>query len=134
MKNGMKNKNNVRARGNNQGSSRLVYSDDPAAYCKNCTELKSNCKCVLTQHKSDPETTVVRVGRQTKGRKGGGVSVITGLPLSAQELKQLAQQLKKKCGCGGTLKDGVIEIQGDQRDLLLELLQEQGWNAKKAGG
>ncbi|MDY0212305.1 MAG: stress response translation initiation inhibitor YciH [Desulfuromonadaceae bacterium] len=130
----MKKRNNVKRKDNSQGASRLVYSDDPAAYCPSCTEFKSNCTCVSSQQQSDPRTSVVRVERQTKGRKGGGVSVITGLTLPKQELKRLAQLLKKKCGCGGTLKDGVIEIQGDCRDLLVDLLQEQGWNAKKTGG
>ncbi|MDD2558863.1 MAG: stress response translation initiation inhibitor YciH [Desulfuromonadaceae bacterium] len=130
----MKNRHNAKGVDNSPGASRLVYSDDPTAYCNNCAELKSNCKCTPIQQKLDPGTTVVRVGRQTKERKGGGVTIISGLPLPPQELKELAQQLKKKCGCGGTFKDGIIEIQGDQRELLVELLQKQGWDAKKAGG
>jgi len=115
----------------------LVYSDDPAAHCNTCAKLKSECRCSPAPQQN-PANAVVRIGRQTKGRKGSGVTVITGIPLPVGELKQLAQQLKKKCGCGGTLKDGVIEIQGDQRDFLLDLLQQQGqplgWTVKKAGG
>ncbi|TDI33193.1 MAG: hypothetical protein E2P03_05255 [Acidobacteria bacterium] len=76
----------------------------------------------------------VRVGRETRGRRGKGVTVITGLPLSAVEIKNLARQFKQKCGSGGTVKDGVIEIQGDHRDMLVELLTAMGWNAKRSGG
>lgn len=76
----------------------------------------------------------VRVGRETKGRKGKGVTVISGLPLEADALQQLASELKKRCGSGGTVRDGRIEIQGDHRDLLLGELQRRGWPAKKSGG
>jgi translation initiation factor 1 len=77
---------------------------------------------------------IVRVGRQTKGRRGKGVSVITGVPLGPAELKDLAKQLKRLCGSGGTVKDGVIEIQGDHRDRLVEELQKRGWTVKRSGG
>lgn len=76
----------------------------------------------------------VRVGRETKGRRGKGVTVIAGLPLNAVEIKKLARQLKQKCGSGGTVKDGVIEIQGDHRDMLVDLLTTMGWAAKRSGG
>lgn len=76
----------------------------------------------------------VRVGRETKGRRGKGVTVIAGLPLNAVEIKKLARQLKQKCGSGGTVKDGVIEIQGDHRDMLVDLLTAMGWAAKRSGG
>ncbi|TDI47059.1 MAG: hypothetical protein E2P00_01740 [Acidobacteria bacterium] len=76
----------------------------------------------------------VRVGRETRGRRGKGVTVITGLPLSAVEIKNLARQFKQKCGSGGTVRDGVIEIQGDHRDMLVELLTAMGWSAKRSGG
>jgi len=76
----------------------------------------------------------VRVGRETKGRKGKGVTVITGLPLNGAEIRQLARQLKQRCGSGGTVKEGVIEIQGDHRDMLVELLAGMGWAAKRSGG
>jgi translation initiation factor 1 len=76
----------------------------------------------------------VRVGRETKGRKGKGVTVITGLPLGAAELKELAKALKSRCGSGGTIRDGVIEIQGDHRDFLVEELARRGWPARRSGG
>jgi len=76
----------------------------------------------------------VRVGRQTAGRSGKAVSVVTGLPLSAQELAALATQLKKLCGAGGAVKDGNIEIQGDHRDRVVQELVKLGYEAKRAGG
>jgi len=77
---------------------------------------------------------VVRVGRETKGRRGKGVTVVTGVPLSGAGLEELGSRLKRLCGSGGTVKDGVIEIQGDHRDLLVEELAKQGWTVKRAGG
>jgi translation initiation factor 1 len=77
---------------------------------------------------------VVRVSRQTQGRKGKGVTVITGVPLAGDALKALAKELKSTCGSGGTVKEGVIEIQGDHRDRLVEVLQGKGWRVKRAGG
>jgi len=76
----------------------------------------------------------VRVGRQTSGRSGKGVSVVTGLPLSAPELEALATKLKKLCGAGGAIKDGAIEIQGDHRDRLVQELSRLGYEAKRSGG
>ena len=76
----------------------------------------------------------VRVGRETKGRGGKGVTLITGLRLSVAELEALAGDLKRRCGCGGTVKDGVIEIQGDQRDAIVAALRARGFDAKRAGG
>ena len=77
---------------------------------------------------------VVRVARQTKGRKGKGVTLITGVPLEGAELKDLAKTLKQRCGSGGTVKNGVIEIQGDHRDVLVKELGLHGWTVKKSGG
>ncbi|MGX9416824.1 stress response translation initiation inhibitor YciH [Vibrio sp. RC27] len=77
---------------------------------------------------------IVRIQRVTKGRKGKGVSIITGLGLEDAPLKLLAAELKKKCGCGGAIKDGDIEIQGDVRDKLKQLLEQKGYNVKLAGG
>ncbi len=76
----------------------------------------------------------VRVGRETKGRAGKGVTTVTGLPLRAPDIDALATRLKKRCGSGGTVRDGVIEIQGDHRDVIVAELIKLGWPAKKAGG
>lgn len=77
---------------------------------------------------------IVRIQRQTSGRKGKGVCLITGIDLDDDALAKLAAELKKKCGCGGALKEGVIEIQGDKRDLLKTLLEAKGMKVKLAGG
>lgn len=77
---------------------------------------------------------MVRVSRETQGRKGKGVTVISGLALPAAELEALATELKKRCGSGGSVENGRIEIQGDHRDRLVEELTCRGWKAKRAGG
>jgi len=77
---------------------------------------------------------IVRVSRETKGRKGKGVTLITGVPLDEAGLQKLATELKRRCGAGGTGKGAVIEIQGDQRDLLVTELTKRGYTVKRAGG
>jgi len=77
---------------------------------------------------------VVRVRRETKGRKGKTVTTISGVPLAESELRELAGDLKRRCGTGGSAKDGVIEIQGDHRDALIADLEERGYTVKRAGG
>ena len=77
---------------------------------------------------------IVRIQRQTSGRKGKGVCLITGIDLDDSALEKLAAELKKKCGCGGSVKEGVIEIQGDKRDLIKTLLEAKGMKVKLAGG
>lgn len=77
---------------------------------------------------------IVRLHRETKGRKGKGVTLITGVPETPEKLKSLAKELKQLCGTGGAVKDGVIEIQGDQRERLKPALEEKGYKVKLAGG
>jgi translation initiation factor 1 len=84
--------------------------------------------------RAGPAAPRVRVGREVAGRAGKGVSVITGLPLAAAELEELASRLKKLCGAGGAVRDGVIEIQGDHRGRLVSELLKLGYSAKQAGG
>jgi translation initiation factor 1 len=74
------------------------------------------------------------VGREIKGRAGKGVTTITGLPLPPSDFEALAGKLKKRCGSGGTVRDGVVEIQGDHRDVIVAELVKLGWPAKKSGG
>ena len=76
----------------------------------------------------------VRVGREVAGRSGKGVTVVTGLPLAAAELEALGARLRKNCGAGGAVRNGVIEIQGDHRDRLVAELQKLGYDAKRSGG
>jgi len=77
---------------------------------------------------------IVRIQRQTKGRKGKGVCIVTGLDLDDKELKLMAAELKKVCGCGGAVKQGDIEIQGDNRDKIKAHLEKKGLTVKLAGG
>lgn len=101
--------------------------------CPGCGEPVAECVC--RPEKAIPQGDgIVRVGRETKGRKGKGVTVITGIPLDQKGLQKFAKQLKRKCGAGGTVKAGVIEIQGDHRDLLLHELSQQGYTVKRSGG
>ncbi len=76
----------------------------------------------------------VRVERQVASRGGKGVTVITGLPLPPSELEALAAELRKRCGCGGTVRNAAIEIQGDHRDRLVQALIQRGYSAKRSGG
>lgn len=114
-------------------NSRLVYSSDQGRICPDCGKPVGGCVC-RKQTARPTGDGAVRVRRETKGRGGKTVTVITGLPGSDDALKVLAGELKKRCGTGGTLKDGVIEIQGDHADLLVTELQKRGYAAKRAGG
>ena len=111
----------------------LVYSSAFGRMCPACGQPADQCRCRQVQS-TPPTDGVVRIRRETKGRGGKAMTVITGVPLAAAELKELGQQLKKKCATGGTVKDGVIEIQGDHLDLLLTELKNRGWTVKRAGG
>lgn len=110
----------------------LVYSTDQGRMCPGCGQPVAQCRCGKAVRPAGDG--IVRVSRETKGRKGKGVTLVTGVPLAETELKALAKELKAKCGTGGTVREGVIEIQGDQRDLLVPLLQAKGWQVRRAGG
>lgn len=92
----------------------------------------------ITRPEPEPEKQkkkgTVRVGRETKGRRGKGVTTVFDVPLDDSELSELAATLKKRCGTGGTVKDGRIEIQGDQRDRLVAILEDLGFKVKRSGG
>ena len=115
---------------NNQG---IVYSTDQGRTCPECGNAINLCNC--NNKDKIPETDgIVRVGRETKGRKGKGVTTITGVPLKPSELKKLAKKLKQKCSSGGSIKDNVIEIQGDFKDLVADELVKLKYTVKKVGG
>lgn len=107
-----------------------MMSDSVLVYSTDVGRIKEE-KASVVRLKGDG---VVRIQKQTSGRKGAGVSVITGLDLSDEELKKLAAELKKRCGCGGSVKSGMIEIQGEKRDLLKQLLEQKGFIVKLSGG
>ena len=112
----------------------LVYSTDHGQMCPGCNRPKDKCTCKSKSQLIPTTDGIVRITRQTKGRKGKGVSIITGLPLPETELKQLATKLKTKCGTGGTCKNGTIEIQGDNREKIKSELEALGYKVKLAGG
>lgn len=116
--------------------SRLVYSTESGDMCPDCRSPKDNCQCgnLVDQARLKDLDGIVRIHRESKGRGGKGVSLIKGVPLPEKELKVLAKTLKKVCGCGGALKDGVIEIQGDNREKLKVELEKRGFKVKIAGG
>ena len=111
----------------------LVYSTDTGRTCPGCGHPAKQCCCSNEKIRQQGQG-VVRISRQTKGRKGSGVCLVTGVPLGGAELKKLAKQLKKKCGAGGAVKNGLIEIQGDHREILLDTLLQMGYGAKISGG
>jgi len=117
-----------------KSNSSLVYSSVTGRICPSCGQPVSACACGQGAKAATPGDGVVRVGRETKARRGKGVTVISGVALPAHELKALASELKRTCGTGGTLKDGVIEIQGDHRDTLVALLKARGWTVRRSGG
>lgn len=104
-------------------NSRLVYSTETGR---------------IDEPKAQPERPkgdgIVRIQRQTSGRKGKGVCLISGIDDDDATLNKIAAELKKKCGCGGAVKDGIIEIQGDKRDVIKSLLEAKGMKVKLAGG
>ncbi len=110
----------------------LVYSTDSGRHCPDCEQPQADCICAEQPINSGDG--IARVRRESKGRGGKTVTTIQGLCLTLDELKILTAALKKRCGCGGSLKDGVIEIQGEQVELLLEELRKRGFTAKKSGG
>jgi translation initiation factor 1 len=111
----------------------IVYSTEFGRTCPACGVPVSGCTCRRSSP-SPKNDGIVRVGRVTKGCRGKGLTVITGIPLDDDNLSALAKQLKQKCGAGGAVKDGAIEIQGDHRDKLVEELTARGYKIKRSGG
>ena len=110
----------------------LVYSTESGKMCPACRHPVAQCVC--NRNNNQPATDgIVRIFRETGGRGGKTVTLVKGVPLNTAELTTLAKQLKAACGSGGTVKDDVIEIQGDHRDRVMELLKERGWTLKRAG-
>ncbi|SCX75536.1 translation initiation factor Sui1 [Desulfoluna spongiiphila] len=123
----------------NDSNSRLVYSTETGRLCSSCGKPVKNCACRKKKKGASAgpavkQDGIVRVMRETKGRKGKGMSLVTGVPGSEADLKAVAKELKQLCGTGGSVKNGVIEIQGDHRDKLVEALKARGFSVKKAGG
>jgi translation initiation factor 1 len=113
---------------------RLVYSTEAGRVCPDCGQPVLQCACKRRSEVSLSADGIVRVSRETKGRAGKGVTLVQGLGLEGDALTALAKALKATCGSGGTVKDGVVEVQGDHCDKVLAYLAAKGWKAKRAGG
>ncbi|MBF0144816.1 MAG: translation initiation factor Sui1 [Magnetococcales bacterium] len=112
---------------------RIVYSTEIGRICPECGQPLDGCTCKLKS--SQPASTgMIRVSRETKGRKGKEVTLIKGLDPDPTSLEQMGKKIKAMCGSGGTVKDGTIEIQGNHIDRVMSYLQQQGLTVKRAGG
>ena len=111
----------------------LVYSTDGGRMCPLCRHSLDKCVCGRKGPGSVSDG-VVRISRETKGRNGKSVTVIRGLALAPAALTLLGKQLKAACGSGGTVKDGVVEVQGDHCERVMEILKGQGRTVRRAGG
>lgn len=117
----------------NKRDNNLVYSTDQGRLCPECENPVDRCRCKAG--KSAPRGDgIVRVRKEVAGRKGKAVTVVAGVPLDGLELLGLAKELKKLCGSGGTLKEGVIEVQGEHVEKVMVHLQGMGFKVKRSGG
>lgn len=119
-------------------NTRLVYSTESGRICPSCGHPTTKCTCkkkkTAKKQSIYPNDGIVRIRREVKGRKGKTVTAVFGVPLDDKKLHQFAKTLKRLCGTGGTLKDGIILIQGDHRESLRNEIEKQGYTVKLAGG
>ncbi|MCP4746853.1 MAG: stress response translation initiation inhibitor YciH [Desulfobacteraceae bacterium] len=121
-------------------NSRLVYSTESGKVCSRCHRRMDICRCNGKNKSSSKQDSpfkrdgIVRIQKEVKGRKGKCASVVYGLDLDSNRLKQIARELKNHCGTGGSVKHGAIIIQGDHREKIKAILQKQGFQVKLAGG
>jgi translation initiation factor 1 len=118
-------------------NSRLVYSTDSGRICSDCRKPVKDCSCKKKKPKFQTNIQldgIIRIRRETKGRKGKTVTSISGFQEGSDDLRQIAKKLKSQCGTGGSIKDGVIIIQGDHRQTIQSELQKQSFKVKLAGG
>jgi translation initiation factor 1 len=111
----------------------LVYSTDSGRMCPICRRAVAQCSCKKPGAVPAGDG-IVRVQRETKGRGGKAVTLVRGVPVTADALAALGKELKAACGSGGTVKDGVVEIQGDHVEKVMAWLQQRGYKVKRAGG
>jgi translation initiation factor 1 len=124
---------------NTPPASRLVYSTDSGRICTDCGKALAQCVCLSKAQASAQAARlaadgVVRVSLDSKGRGGKSVTVVRGLAVDGAALLALGKQLKAACGSGGTVKDGVIEVQGDHVATVMAALQKLGHTPKRSGG
>ena len=124
----------VEPTGKAESSGGLVYSTEAGRMCPACRQPVAQCVCKARAKAAAAGDGVVRVSRETKGRGGKAVTLVKGLALDEAALVALGKQLKAVCGSGGTVKDGVVEVQGDHCDRVIAALQKMGHTVKRAGG
>ena len=112
----------------------LVYSTDSGRMCPGCRQPIAACQCAAPVTPLSAGDGLVRVSRESKGRGGKTVTLVRGLALDAENLAALGKRLRGACGAGGTVKDGVLEVQGDHAERIVECLVREGWRARRAGG
>ena len=117
----------------NRSTGGLVYSTEAGRMCPACRRPIAQCSCRKAAAAPGGDG-IVRVQRETKGRGGKAVTVIRGIPLDEAALAELAKELKAACGSGGTVKDGVVEVQGDHAEKVMALLQQRGYPVRRSGG
>jgi translation initiation factor 1 len=115
-------------------NSRRVYSTESGRICPSCAKPLAACACRQKQMLPAPADGVIRIRREVKGRGGKTLTVASGIQRDEVGLKQLAAELKRRCGTGGSVKDGEILIQGDHRETLLAMLKQKGFAVKRSGG
>ncbi|MFO7708851.1 MAG: translation initiation factor Sui1 [Desulfobacterales bacterium] len=113
--------------------SRLVFSTGSGRICPECSQPVGACTC---QRKKPAVAAdgIIRIRREVKGRGGKTVTLLSGFQVGEDELQKLAAELKRRCGTGGSVKEGEVLIQGDHRSTLLALLGQKGFRVKSAGG
>lgn len=111
----------------------LVYSTETGRMCPDCRQPLADCACKAAARARPAGDGNVKVSRESKGRGGKTVTLVRGLPLDAEALAALGKQLRSACGSGGTVKDGVLEIQGDHCDRIMAELAKAGYKPKRVG-
>jgi translation initiation factor 1 len=111
-------------------NARIVYSSAAGKICRGCGQPERGCKCGRAASEPVPERPVAKLRMEKAGRGGKTVTVVFGLPNNAAFLKELSQDLKRACGTGGTATDEGVELQGDLRDRVREILRAKGFVVK----
>jgi len=114
-------------------NSQKVYSTETGKICPECLQPKANCSCRQKKINYSGEGSI-RIRREVKGRRGKTMTVISGIPLQNKELSALATILKQKCSSGGSVKDGLVLIQGNHVQTIIDILRKQGYSVKQSGG
>jgi len=114
-------------------SSRLIYSTERGRICPGCGNAADDCICGKGPVKTRNDG-IVRVRREVKGRAGKTVTTIEGIPLRGEAIEALASELKRRCSAGGSVKAGVIILQGDHRKTAVPMLEAKGYCVKLASG